>query len=137
MERRYNAEKKNARTLKQNLDQAHAELAVTKRKLMSAQRKKTGGVSDKKYKALLRKWMKMRKKLKLALMELEDRSNYYRRQLANFKKKQAKLLRQQKAMLKNKKEGVKYVFIDDMVQVKFHNKHKDRVKVVTKKGKEI
>lgn len=37
MERRYNAEKKNARTLKQNLDQAHAELAVTKRKLMSAQ----------------------------------------------------------------------------------------------------
>lgn len=104
---------------------------------MMNRRKKTGGVSDKKYKALLRKWMKMRKKLKLALMELEDRSNYYRRQLANFKKKQAKLLRQQKAMLKNKKEGVKYVFIDDMVQVKFHNKHKDRVKVVTKKGKEI
>ena len=111
MERRYNAEKKNAKTLKQNLDQAHAELTVTKRKLMSAQRKKTEGVSNKKYKALLRKWMKMKKKLKLAMMELEDRTNFYRRQMAQFKKKQAKLLKKQKGSLKN--GGVKFVFVDD------------------------
>ena len=37
MERRYNAEKKNAKTLKQNLDAYAAELAVTKRKLMSSE----------------------------------------------------------------------------------------------------
>lgn len=71
------------------------------------------------------------------MMELDDRTNYYRRQLAQFKKKQQKWLRQQKAMLKNKKEGVKYVFIDDMVSVKINSKYKDRVKVVNKKGKEI
>ena len=100
-------------------------------------RKKGGDTDSAKYRALLRKWMKNKKRLKLALMDLQDRTNYYKRQIAAFKKKQSKWLREQRALLKNSKELVKYIFIDDMVQVKFHSKHKDRVKIVTKKGQEV
>merc|ERR1712130_722059 len=96
-----------------------------------------GNISNAKYNALLRKWMNQRKKLKLAMLEMTDRTNFYRRQIAEFKKKQKKWLRGQKNLMKGKKDAVKFVFIDDVVAVKFHSKHKDRIKIVNRKGKEI
>eukprot|EP01084_Bolivina_argentea_P153382 267448_1 len=124
--------------MKREFDSVLAELSITKRKLMTAQRKGgKGGTSDAKYKALLRKWMNEPKKLKLALMEFEDRASFHRRQIANFKKQQTKWLRQQKSTLKSKKHAVKFVFMDDMAAIKINNKYKDRVKIITTKGKEI
>merc|ERR1712048_789212 len=84
-----------------------------------------------------RKWIQERKKLKMAQLEFQDRANNYRKQLAAFRKRQAKWLRQQKNAIKGKKAAVKYVFIDDMVSVKINQKYKDRIKIVTRKGREI
>merc|ERR1712228_963801 len=93
LQKRYNAEQKGSKKLKRTIGSLEAELTLTKRKLMTAQKGGKGKNSNDQYK---RKWIKERKKLKLATLEFQDRANQYRRQLAAFRKKQAKWLRQQK-----------------------------------------
>merc|ERR1712173_359831 len=108
-----------------------------KRQLKNAGKGKTEVGNDKIVKQLKREIANLKKRLKLALRDLDKQARYYQQQLKRFKQDQQKWVNRQREIAKNKGVIVKYAFIDDIRKIKKYRKGKNRIKIVTKDGGEV
>merc|ERR1712154_634101 len=88
-------------------------------------------------KQLKREIANLKKRLKLALRDLDKQARYYQQQLKRFKQDQQKWINRQRDVHKKKGVVVKYVFIDDIRKIKVYKKGKNRIKIRTRDGGEV
>merc|ERR1712244_138325 len=88
-------------------------------------------------KQLKREIANLKKRLKLALRDLDKQARYYQQQLKRFKQDQQKWITRQRDTHDKKGIIVKYVFIDDIRKIKVYKKRKNRIKIRTREGGEV
>ncbi|ETO23151.1 mRNA splicing factor, Cwf18 family protein, partial [Reticulomyxa filosa] len=82
----------------------------------------------------------LKKRLKLAMADLDKQRNYYLAQLQRLKDHQDRWIRLQKDALKNKQAIVKYIFLDDVHTMKVYPKRKQprhKVRIETERGEKV
>ena len=128
---------KQNRGFRKKINELEAEIAILKRQLKNAGKGKKVTDNSREIKQLKREIENLRKRLRMALRDLEKQSRYYQQQLKRFKDDQHKWINKQRNLNKNKKIVVKYCFIDDIRKIKVYRKGKRRIKVKTRDGGEV
>jgi len=129
--------KKNVRELRKSVDDKEATIKTLRRQLKNAGKGKAPVGDDKIIKQLKREIANLKKRLKLALRDLDKQARYYQQQLRRFKQDQQKWINRQRDVHKNKGVVVKYCFIDDIRKIKVYRKGKNRIKIKTVDGGEV
>jgi len=129
--------KKQNRDLRKKVNSLEEEIAILKRQLKNAGKGKKPVGDDKIIKQLKREIANLKKRLKLALRDLDKQARYYQQQLKRFKQDQQKWINRQRDVHKKKGVVVKYVFIDDIRKIKVYKKGKNRIKIRTRDGGEV
>jgi len=129
-------EKKTVRELRKSVNDKEARIKALERQLKKAGKGKKEVGNDKVVKQLKREIANLRKRLKLALRDLDKQARYYQQQLRRFKQDQQKWITRQRDVAK-KGIVVKYVFIDDIRKIKVYKKGKRRIKIRTRDGGEV
>eukprot|EP00486_Rosalina_sp_Unknown_P012863 CAMPEP_0201578218 /NCGR_PEP_ID=MMETSP0190_2-20130828/24999_1 /ASSEMBLY_ACC=CAM_ASM_000263 /TAXON_ID=37353 /ORGANISM="Rosalina sp." /LENGTH=1479 /DNA_ID=CAMNT_0048011165 /DNA_START=92 /DNA_END=4531 /DNA_ORIENTATION=+ len=132
-----NKTKKNVRELRKAVDEKDALIKSLQRQVKNAGKGKKPVGDDKIIKQLKREIANLKKRLKLALRDLDKQARYYQQQLKRFKQDQQKWINRQRDVHKKKGVVVKYVFIDDIRKIKVYKKGKNRIKIRTRDGGEV
>merc|ERR1712154_503825 len=117
MKTKYNAEGKRARNFQQERDQLAAENKVLQKKLKNLQGRKGKG-EDPRIRHLLRENRMLKKQIKLLMIELNKKRRWFQRCIKSFRKNRSKWIKSQEDALKKKGVLIKYVFLDDVKQIK-------------------
>jgi len=147
MKTKYNNEGKRARQFQQERDQLEAEKNVLQRKLKNLQARRSKG-EDPRIKHLSRENKMLKKQMKLLMIELNKKRRWFQRCIKSFKSSRQKWIKTQEDTLKKKGVLVKYVFLDDVKQIKTYRdkkgdkkggkrgrrKFKNRIKVKARDG---
>merc|ERR1719474_98905 len=131
-------EKSTVRELRKKVNEREARIKQLERDVKRAGKGgKKGGNEDRIIKQLKREIANLKKRLKIALRDLDKQARYYQQQLKRFKQDQQKWINRQRDTHKNKGLLVKYVFIDDIRKIKIYKKRKNRIKIRTRDGGEV
>eukprot|EP01083_Nonionella_stella_P072177 194437_1 len=117
MKTKFNAEGKRARNFKQEVDQLTAENKVLQKKLKNLQGRKEKG-EDPRIRNLQRENKQLKKQIKMLMIELNKKRRWFQRCIKSFKSSRQKWIKTQEDTLKKKGFLIKYVFLDDVKQIK-------------------
>merc|ERR1712083_408456 len=127
-------EKATVRELRKKVSDREATIKQLQRELKKAGKGgKNKGGDDRLIKQLKREIANLKKRLKIALRDL-DKQARYQQQLKRFKQDQQKWITRQRDTHDKKGIIVKYVFIDDIRKIKVYKKRKNRIKIRTREG---
>merc|ERR1712083_33217 len=128
-------EKATVRELRKKVSDREATIKQLQRELKKAGKGgKNKGGDDRIIKQLKREIANLKKRLKIALRDLDKQARYYQQQLKRFKQDQQKWINRQRDTHTKKGIIVKYVFIDDIRKIKVYKKRKNRIKIRTREG---
>eukprot|EP01084_Bolivina_argentea_P111484 198881_1 len=133
MKTKFNSEGKRARQFKQQVDQLTAENKVLQRKLKNLQGRKDKG-EDPRIRNLLRENKQLKKQIKMLMIELNKKRRWFQRCIKSFKSSRQKWIKQQEDTFKKKGYLIRYVFLDDVKQIKTY---KDKASGNKKGGKKL
>jgi len=131
---KFNAEGKRARQFQQERDQLRAENNVLARKLKNLQARRSKG-EDPRIKHLNRENKMLKKQMRLLMIELNKKRRWFQRCIKSFKSSRQRWIKQQEDTLKKKGVLVKYVFLDDVKQMKLYKDKKGGAKKGRGRGK--
>merc|ERR1712244_66191 len=107
---------------RKDVNDKDALIKTLKRQLKNAGKGKKVVGDGKIIKQLKREIANLKKRLKLALRDLDKQARYYQQQLKRFKQDQQKWIQRQRDVHKKKGVIVKYAFIDDIRKIKCYRK---------------
>merc|ERR1739848_222598 len=79
----------------------------------------------------------MKRRLKIAILDLDKQAKYYENQIRRFKLDEQKWIAKQKELSREKDIVLKYVFIDDIDKVKLYTENTSKVRLSTHEGSEV
>eukprot|EP01084_Bolivina_argentea_P160989 280285_1 len=129
--------KKQLRETRKDLDAATDEIKILKRKAKHRTSPSMANLNERKIKQARREIYNMKRRLKMAMSDLDKQAKYYESQLRRFKLDEQKWINRQREINKEQNIIIKYVFIDDITKLKLYENNNTKVRISTSEGYDL